>query len=237
MLKLLRGIAFVTGLAAPLVSACGGTVQTAPGGTPTSSGVTGESSTAATTERRSNTSTNTWTSSTQIPDECGPLAECCPVVVGRAIDAGLVPGVDAGGEASLCETLVARGNNAECAVELQTLQSQGVCGTPCEDCAAYCPSIAITMGVNFGEECFRIAAGLDVGMCANFLGTDDSCNGPCPTKRTGDGGAQCSSLAACCLVLPGGDVSACNEVSAAGSESACETYLKDFAQFDGYCKG
>jgi hypothetical protein len=93
------------------------------------------------------------------------------------------------------------------------------------------------MGVDLEPSCFSVAAGSDQAKCAEELGTYlDICeSGPCGgATGSGSGGPVCSSLAACCPLLTGGNVSECNEVSADGEETVCASYL-GFAQANGSC--
>jgi hypothetical protein len=74
--------------------------------------------------------------------------------------------------------------------------------------------------------------GLFANDCSNG-GPLVACGG---STGTGTGGAVCSSLAACCPLLTGGSVGACNEVAAEGDETVCSSYL-GLAQVNGLCTG
>jgi hypothetical protein len=116
----------------------------------------------------------------------------------------------------------------------------GWCGTGCEDYAACCPGL--TGGPPYFD-CILTAGGGNNGACADQLSNlvegivEPSGEISCSVNgTTGNGGPVCSSLAACCPLLTGGNIGACDEVSAEGDEGACSYYLT-LVQGYGFCHG
>ncbi len=130
-----------------------------------------------------------------------------------------------------------------CALTLQNFQVAGVCGTPCEGVAATCSYRMVYEApvdpLDYGLCISDVGAATEAECAESFPYTGDcsgdGTGGECgATLPLGSGGPGCSALAACCPSLPGGNVSACDEVAAEGYESTCVTYL-GWAKFDGLC--